>query len=61
VIKDSFRYPITIFTEEGLSEVSVPEVVEPLTGLGVVIRGASIQLIALLESGDLDYASNMRA
>jgi molybdate/tungstate transport system substrate-binding protein len=56
VIKDSFLYPITVFTEDGLSEISVPEVVEPLPGSGVVIRGASIQLIALLESGDLDYA-----
>jgi molybdate/tungstate transport system substrate-binding protein len=56
VIKDSFLYPITVFTEEGLSEISVPEVVEPLPGSGVIIRGASIQLIALLESGDLDYA-----
>ncbi len=51
VIKDSFRYPITVFTEDGLSEISVPEVVEPLPGSGVVIRGASIQLIALLEFG----------
>ena len=56
VIKGSFRYPITVFTEEGLSEITVPEIIEPLPGSGVVIRGASIQLIALLESGDLDYA-----
>jgi molybdate/tungstate transport system substrate-binding protein len=56
VIKDSFRYPITIFTEEGLSEITVPEIVEPLPDSGILVRGASIQLIALLESGDLDYA-----
>jgi molybdate/tungstate transport system substrate-binding protein len=33
----------------------VPEIVETKTGSHIVIRGASIQLVALLESGDLDY------
>ena len=28
----------------------------PVSGARIVIRGASIQLIALLQSGDLDYA-----
>jgi len=56
VIKGRFRYPISAFDEEGYSEISVPEIVEPLSDSGILIRGSSIQLIALLESGDLDYA-----
>jgi molybdate/tungstate transport system substrate-binding protein len=55
LIKGRFRYPITAF-EEDLVEITVPEIVEPLPDSGIVLRGASIQLIALLESGDLDYA-----
>jgi molybdate/tungstate transport system substrate-binding protein len=34
----------------------VPEILETSSGARLVLRGASIQLIALLESGDLDYA-----
>lgn len=56
VIKDSFRYPIRVYDEPGYSEITVPEIVEPVSGSGVVMRGSSIQLLALLESGDLDYA-----
>lgn len=56
MIKDKFVMPISIFEEEGFSEITVPEIVETKKGAGIVIRGASIQLIALLESGDLDYA-----
>ena len=56
VIQGRFRYPISAFDEEGYSEISVPEIVEPLSDSGILIRGSSIQLIALLESGDLDYA-----
>jgi molybdate/tungstate transport system substrate-binding protein len=36
--------------------VRVPEVVQPKPDSGIVMRGGSIQLIALLESGDVDYA-----
>jgi molybdate/tungstate transport system substrate-binding protein len=39
-----------------LSIIHVPEIIETKGDTGLVIRGASIQLIALLESGDLDYA-----
>ncbi len=56
VIKGKFRYPISAFDEEGYSEITVPEIVEPLPESGILIRGSSVQLIALLESGDLDYA-----
>jgi molybdate/tungstate transport system substrate-binding protein len=51
-----FNYPLGIFTEDGLTTITVPEIVETKTGSHIVIRGASMALIALLESGDLDYA-----
>ena len=56
LIEGRFKYPITIFEEDGFTEISVPEILEPRPDMGILIRGASIQLIALLESGDLDYA-----
>jgi molybdate/tungstate transport system substrate-binding protein len=42
--------------EEGCWAIHVPEVVQPKPDSGIVVRGGSIQLIALLESGDVDYA-----
>jgi len=56
VIKDQFEYPITVFEDDSGTEITVPEILETKTGSGIVIRGASIELLALLESGDLDYA-----
>jgi molybdate/tungstate transport system substrate-binding protein len=53
---EDFNYPLGIFVEEGLTTITVPEIVETKTGSHIVIRGASMALIALLESGDLDYA-----
>jgi len=51
-----FTSPITIFTDDDLTTITVPEIVETRSNASIVVRGASIQLIALLESGDLDYA-----
>jgi molybdate/tungstate transport system substrate-binding protein len=45
-----------LFEEDEYSEITVSEIVEPVSGSGIVLRGASVELIALLESGDLDYA-----
>ncbi len=56
MFKGQFSFPIGIFSENGLTTVTVPEVVETKTGSHIMLRGASIELIALLESGDLDYA-----
>ena len=36
--------------------IEVPEILETSAGSNIVLRGASIQLVALLESGDLDCA-----
>jgi molybdate/tungstate transport system substrate-binding protein len=51
-----FSFPVTIFRGDALTTVTVPEVLETKRDSHVVLRGASVQLIALLESGDLDYA-----
>jgi molybdate/tungstate transport system substrate-binding protein len=50
-----FTYPLSYFIDDDLTTITVPEIVETKTGSHIVIRGASIQLVALLESGDLDY------
>ena len=56
MFKDQFSYPVTLFQEDDMAYITIPEILETRTGAHVVIRGASIQLIALLQSGDLDYA-----
>lgn len=56
MFKGQFNFPFGIFSENKLTTVTVPEIVETKTGSHIVLRGASMELIALLESGDLDYA-----
>jgi molybdate/tungstate transport system substrate-binding protein len=51
-----FTFPITIFRGDEFTTITVPEILETKSDAHIVLRGASIQLIALLESGDLDYA-----
>jgi molybdate/tungstate transport system substrate-binding protein len=51
-----FSFPVTIFRGDELTTITVPEILETKTDSHIVLRGASVQLIALLESGDLDYA-----
>jgi len=56
VIMGQFKTPITMQQENGRAIIHVPEILETKKDSSIVIRGASMQLIALLESGDLDYA-----
>ncbi|MBN1579752.1 MAG: tungstate ABC transporter substrate-binding protein WtpA [Anaerolineae bacterium] len=53
---ERFTSPITLFWDDDLGTITVPEIVETRTNSGLIMRGASIQLVALLQSGDLDYA-----
>jgi molybdate/tungstate transport system substrate-binding protein len=53
---DQFRIPLAVDEGGGSAIIRVPEVLETQSGAHVVLRGASVQLLALLESGDLDYA-----
>lgn len=52
----AFKYPITVESDGEQDVIHVPELLESQDGSRIVLRGASIQLIALIESGDLDYA-----
>jgi molybdate/tungstate transport system substrate-binding protein len=56
LIKGQFQYPISVFEDDSGTEITVPEILETNTGSGIVVRGASVELLALLESGDLDYS-----
>jgi molybdate/tungstate transport system substrate-binding protein len=56
MFKEQFSFPLGIFNDQGNTTVTVPEIVETKLDSHIVLRGASIELIALLESGDLDYA-----
>lgn len=56
MIMGRFKTSITAQAENGRTIIHVPEIIEAKKDSGIVIRGASIELIALLESGDLDYA-----
>ena len=51
-----FTQPITIFIDDEETRIDVPEILETTPEAHILLRGASIQLIALLELGDLDYA-----
>lgn len=51
-----FRYPIKLEDTPPAGLIRVPEVLESKSGSHIITRGASVQLLALLESGDLDYA-----
>ena len=55
-VAGQFTYGLAIFRDDDLTTITVPEILETQSGAHLVIRGASIQLIALLETGDLDYA-----
>lgn len=52
-----FRFGIkTEAWESGVTVIHVPEVLETKPGSHILMRGGSIALLALLESGDIDYA-----
>lgn len=51
-----FSYPLGYYIDDDLTTITVPRIVTTSPDSRILIRGSSIQLIALLESGDLDYA-----
>ena len=57
MVMGRFTSPITVTRDaRGVDVIEVPEILETQEGSNIVLRGASIQLVALLESGDLDCA-----
>ncbi len=51
-----FSPPITEGGSGGRTVIDVPQLLSPVSGTGLVLRDASIELVALLEAGDLDCA-----
>lgn len=56
VFSGQFTFPVTIFRDDNLTTITVPEILETSREAHIVLRGGSIMLIALLQSGDIDYA-----
>lgn len=50
-----FTIPISAIWEDDLAVITVPEILEVKENKKIVLRGSSIQLIALLEAGEVDY------
>jgi len=51
--------PLTADNENGTTTISVPELLEP-TESHMVLRNADIELLALLQSGNIDYTIVIR-
>jgi len=56
LMNKQFTFPILQSSAAGISIIRIPEILETTPDAHLVLRGASIQAIALLESGDIDYA-----
>lgn len=56
VILGQFKTAVTMEPENGRAIIHIPEILETKSTSNIVMRGASMELIALLESGDIDYA-----
>ncbi len=56
MFSNQFTYPVTLFREDQGAQIHVPEILETASGSHLLMRGASIQLVALLESAYIDYA-----
>ena len=55
-----FSMPITADTENGTTTISVPELLEP-TDSHLVLRNADMELLALLQSGNIDYTIDYKS
>jgi molybdate/tungstate transport system substrate-binding protein len=56
IFSGQFRFPVKVEEKDDQALIRIPEVLETAPDAHIVLRGASVQLLALLESGDLDYA-----
>ncbi len=56
IFSGQFTTPVRDFDREEGITILVPEILETRTGSRVLLRGSSIQLLSLLDSGDIDYA-----
>ncbi len=58
LLGDRFTQPVRVQDNQGdvLDTILIPEILRPENESGLMMRGSSVQLLAPLESGDLDYA-----
>ena len=56
VLRGQFETPITWFWDDGETLISVPELLATKADSRIMLRGSSIHLASLVESGDVDYA-----
>jgi molybdate/tungstate transport system substrate-binding protein len=56
VLMGRFVNAITTQEEEGSTAIQVPELLQPKPSSNIVIRSYSVQLIALLQAGEIDYS-----
>ncbi len=57
MFRDQFSMSVNLNREADQSvTIRVPEVMETTDDSHIILRGASLELVALLQSGDLDYA-----
>lgn len=52
----AFKFPIKTSEGDGQAVIHIPEVLETKQASRIIMRGGSIQLNALLEAGEIDYA-----
>jgi molybdate/tungstate transport system substrate-binding protein len=60
LIGSRFTQPMTVTESGGVYTISVPEVLEPAKS-NLAVRGNSVWLLFLLDSGDIDYAFQYRS
>ncbi len=56
IFSGAYKYPVTVSDAGPMRVILIPEILESAHNSRIVVRGSSIQLISLLESGDVDYA-----
>jgi molybdate/tungstate transport system substrate-binding protein len=60
LFNDSFTWPVVVSVEDGIQTIHVPEILEP-KGDKLALRGDSVWLLLLLDSGEIDYAFEYRS
>jgi molybdate/tungstate transport system substrate-binding protein len=53
---DRFTRPVSVRESNGIETILIPDILQPEEDSHLMMRGASVQLLGLLESGDIDYA-----
>ncbi|MFA5367344.1 MAG: tungstate ABC transporter substrate-binding protein WtpA [Dehalococcoidia bacterium] len=60
LFSEMFTWPVTVSFEDGVDVIRVPEILQP-DSRRMALRGNSVYLLFLLDSGDIDYAFQYRS